>query len=179
MRLGAVILVGGASSRMGADKAAQAWNGRRAVDLVAGLARGAGAQVVVTAGGDYGLPFVVDPPGRAGPAAGMLAGARRLAAEGVSHGLFLAVDAPTLELSDLAPLLDAPDPGAAFAGHPLPAFVTLSALPADAPSGLPLWRLLAQAGLAALTCPPERRLRLRGANTVEERAAVLRAWKAG
>ncbi len=178
MKLGAVILVGGASSRMGTDKATQTWDGRRAVDLVADLARAAGAQVVVTAGGDYGLPFVDDPPGGAGPAAGLIAGARRLAAERMSHGLFLAVDAPTLAPTDLEPLLAAPDPGAAFAGYPLPALAALSALPADAPSGLPLWRLIANAGLARPTCPARCRLRLRGANTTQERAAVLRLWKA-
>jgi molybdopterin-guanine dinucleotide biosynthesis protein A len=179
MTLGAVILVGGASTRMGADKAIQVWQGRRAVDLVADLARAAGAGVVITAGGDYGLPFVSDPPGRAGPAAGLIAGARRLAADGMSHGLFLAVDAPSLRPADLAPLLSAPDPGAAFDGYPLPAVAALSALPTDAPPGLPLRRLIDEAGLAAPTCPPGCALRLRGANTPRERAAVLRAWKAG
>src|SRR5260370_36113030 len=101
MRLGPVILVAGASSRMGADKAAQVWDGKRAVDLVADLARAAGARLVLTAGGDYGLPFVADPFGGAGPAAGVLAGTARLAAEAMSHVLLLAVDAPTLEVSDL------------------------------------------------------------------------------
>jgi molybdopterin-guanine dinucleotide biosynthesis protein A len=144
---------------------------------VADLARAVGAQVVVTAGGDYGLPFVGDPPGRAGPAAGLVVGARRLAAEGMSHGLFLAVDAPTLAPADLAPLLAAPDPGAAFAGYPLPALAALTALPQDAPSGFPLWRLIAGAGLARPSCPNACRLRLRGANTTQEHAAVLRAWK--
>ena len=176
MRLGAVILAGGSSSRMGTDKAAQPWNGRRAVDLVADLAWAAGAQMVITAGGDYGLPFVEDPPGQAGPAGGLLAGAQRLAAEGMSHGLFLAVDAPTLTPADLAPLLGAADPGAAFAGYPLPALAALSALPADAPRGQPLWRLIADAGLATLTCPAGCERRLRGANTAQERAAILRAW---
>jgi len=177
MKFGAVILAGGSSSRMGTDKAAQPWKGRRAVDLVADLAWGAGAQVVITAGGDYGLPFVEDPPGHAGPAAGLLAGARRLAAEGMSHGLFLAVDAPTLTAADLAPLLAAPDPGAAFAGYPLPALAALNALPVDAPPGQPLWRLISDAGLATRACPPGCELRLRGANTTQERAAILRAWK--
>ena len=69
MKLGAIILVGGASSRMGTDKAAQEWDGRRAVDLIADLARLAGAQFILTAGGDYGLPFVADPERLAGPTA--------------------------------------------------------------------------------------------------------------
>jgi molybdopterin-guanine dinucleotide biosynthesis protein A len=40
-RFEAVILAGGASSQMGADKALLDWGGARAVDLVAGLAQGA------------------------------------------------------------------------------------------------------------------------------------------
>src|SRR5258708_8800924 len=112
MRLGAVILVGGASSRMGADKAAQVWDGKRAVDLVADLARAAGARLVLTAGGDYGLPFVADPFEGAGPAAGVLAGAGRLADEAMSHALLLALDAPTPAGCDLVPPVPPPHPRA-------------------------------------------------------------------
>lgn len=179
MKLGAVILVGGASSRMGTDKAAQLWDGRRAVDLVAALARAADARLVLTAGGDYGLPFVADPFEGAGPAAGVLAGAARLADEAMSHVLLLAVDAPTLEICDLAPLFAAPDPGAIFAGFPLPAMMALAAMPHEARPDWPLRRLIERAGLAALEPPARLILRLRGANTPAERAAVLRAWKSG
>ena len=179
MRLGAVILVGGASSRMGADKAVQVWDGKRAVDLVADLARAAGAELVLTAGGDYGLPFVADPFEGAGPAAGVLAAAARLAAEAISHALLLAVDAPTLEVCDLAPLFDAPDPGAAFAGYPLPAVMVLAAVPPEARPDWSLRRLIERAGLAAPAPPAELTLRLRGANTPAERAAVLTAWRKG
>jgi len=179
MRLGAVILVGGASSRMGNDKAAQVWDGRRAVDLVAELARAAGARLVLTAGGDYGLPFVADPFEGAGPAAGVLAGTARLAAEAMSHALLLAVDAPTLEVLDLAPLFAAPDPGAAFADHPLPAVMALAAMPPGVRPDWSLRRLVERAGLASPEPPSELRLRLRGANTPAERAAVLTAWKRG
>lgn len=179
MKLGAVILVGGASSRMGADKAAQVWEGRRAVDLVAELARAAGSRLILTAGGDYGLPFVADPFEGAGPAAGVLAGAARLADEAMSHALLLAVDAPTMEVCDLAPLFAAPDPGAAFAGYPLPAVMALTALPHEARPDWSLRRLIERAGLAALEPPAGLTQRLRGANTPAERAAVLKAWKKG
>ncbi|HEY0651236.1 NTP transferase domain-containing protein, partial [Phenylobacterium sp.] len=50
MALGVVILTGGASSRMGADKAALLWGGRRAVDRLADLARELGAAAVLTSG---------------------------------------------------------------------------------------------------------------------------------
>jgi len=173
--LGAIILVGGASSRMGADKAAQDWGGRRAVDRVADLARAAGAERVITAGGDYGLPFVADPAPLAGPAGGVLAGVRALKAAGLTRALVLAVDAPTLSCADLAPLLAAPAPGAFYDGHPLPAVMTLAATPLDAPPDWALKRLVESAGLAALPCPAAIMDRLRGANTPSERAALLKA----
>ena len=176
MKLGAIILVGGASSRMGADKAGQDWGGRRAVDLVADLARACGADFVLTAGRDYGLPFVADPVPLSGPASGVLAGAARLAREGASHVLVLAVDAPTLEARDLAPLLAAPDPGAAFSGFPVPLVAAISALPADA-AGWPLRRLVEAAGLASIEPSEGMEPRLRGFNTPEDRAAALETWK--
>lgn len=173
MALGAIILVGGASSRMGEDKATLDWGGRRAVDRVADLARSCGADLVVTAGGDYGLPSIADPSPQAGPVAGVLAAAPVLGAAGVVRTLILAVDAPTLRANDLAPLLAAPKPGAAFQGFPLPAVLTLAALPEDANADWPLRRLIERTGLAVLDCPADLAPRLRGANTPEERAALL------
>src|SRR5260370_34337803 len=113
MRLGPVILVAGASSRMGADKAAQVWDGKRAVDLVADLARAAGARLVLTAGGDYGLPFVADPVEGAGPAAGVVGGGGRLADEGTSPALLVAVDAPPPGRGDPDRRFPTPSPGGA------------------------------------------------------------------
>jgi molybdopterin-guanine dinucleotide biosynthesis protein A len=172
VRLGAVILVGGASSRMGTDKASLDWGGRRAVDRVADLARAAGAHTVLAAGRDLGLPFVPDPPG-GGPVAGTLAGLARLAGEGFERALVLAVDAPTARPEDLAPLLSAADPGAAYEGLPLPMVVTLAAVPFDVPGDWPLMRLAERTGLARIACPPEAWPRLRGANTPEERVVLL------
>ena len=173
MRLGALILVGGGSQRMGEDKAELDWGGRRAVDLAADLAGAAGAEVILTAGGDYGLPFVDDAVGGAGPVGGVIAGAACLADLGLSHALILAVDAPSIELADIAALLAAPDPGAAFAGFPAPAVIALGALPKDAAPGWPLRRLIERSRLALLTPPPDAELRLRGANTPGERAILL------
>lgn len=169
---GAIILTGGASRRMGVDKALLDWDGQRAVDRVAALATAAGAARVLTAGRAFGLEHVEDPEPGAGPVAGVLGGARVLAAHGLARALILAVDAPTLTVEDLAPLLAAPGPGAFYDGLPVPMTLDLAALPADAETSWPLRRLVERAGLAALPCDEAARPRLRGANTPEERARL-------
>lgn len=169
---GAIILTGGASRRMGADKAALDWDGQRAVDRVAALATAVGAVRVLTAGRDHGLEHVDDPAPGAGPVGGVLAGAGALAAHGLTRALVLAVDAPTVTAEDLAPLLAAEGPGAVYDGLPVPMVVTLAALPGDAEAGWPLRRLVERAGLVALACDEAVRARLRGANTPEERASL-------
>jgi molybdopterin-guanine dinucleotide biosynthesis protein A len=176
---GAIILTGGDSRRMGADKALLDWDGQRAVDRVAALATAAGAVRVLTVGRDHGLEHVEDPVPGAGPVGGVLAGARALAAHGLSRMLVLAVDAPTATARDLAPLLAAAEPGAVYEGLPVPMVVTLAALPTDAEAGWPLRRLVERAGLAALPCDEAVRARLRGANTPEERAALRAADQDG
>jgi molybdenum cofactor guanylyltransferase len=174
LTLGAAILAGGASSRMGEDKAVQLWAGHRAVDLVVALAGAAGATEIVTVGGDdYGWPQVPDAAPLAGPVGGILAGVAALAACGCDEALILAVDSPTIRLNDLWPLLAAPPPGAAFEGLHLPMRVAISALPADAEAGWPIRRLIERAGLARLPCPPGAKRRLRGANTPEEQARLM------
>ena len=172
---GAIILVGGASERMGEDKAAMDWGGVRAVDRVAGLARSVGAEPVLTAGGDYGLPFVEDPEPLGGPVGGVLAGCAALASAGCRRALILAVDAPTLTAHDLAPLLAADAPGAAYSGFPAPMVIELSAVPRDLAVNAPFRRFVDQAGVQQLPVPPGAETRLRGANTPRERAALLRA----
>lgn len=167
-RLGAIILCGGGSVRMGRDKALIDWGGVRAVDRVAALARAAGADVVLTAGRDYGLDWVPDPQEGAGPVGGVLAGATALRARGCARALVLAVDAPTLTVDDLAPLL-ATKRGGTFEVSPVPMVLPLEALPEGAQAGWPLRRLVERAGLAVLECPEEAKARLLGANTPEER----------
>jgi len=172
--LGAIILAGGGSRRMGRDKAAQDWGGVRAVDRVAALARALGADPVVTAGRDYGLAFAPDPRPGAGPVAGVMAGAAMLKAAGCRRALVLAVDAPTLRPADLDPLFAAAAPGAAFESLHLPMLLDLAVLPSDARDDWPLALLVERAGLARPTCPDAARSRLRGANTPEEMARLLR-----
>lgn len=172
MSLGALILMGGASSRMGADKAYLEWNGVSAAERCARLAQAVGAKLVLTVGGAGDVPDVW--PG-GGPVGGILAGVDRLLAADFSRVLVLAVDAPTARPADLTPLLDAPREGAAYEGLHLPMVFQVAALPADAEAEWPVARLIERAGLAQLACDEQAALRLRGANTPEERAALLAA----
>lgn len=174
MRTGAMILTGGASRRMGAEKAALDWLGQRAVDRVAAVAAAAGLDPIVTVGpDDYGYSRVVDEPPLGGPAGGVLAGAAALAEAGCERAMVLAVDAPSLTVEDLNPLLAQGGAGAAFEGLHLPLVVVLAAIPAEAEAGWPLGRLAERAGVVRLACPPHAHARLRGANTQEERQALL------
>jgi len=174
MALGAIILTGGAGSRMNADKAALLWAGRRAIDRVAVLAEAAGAQVIMTVGRrDYGFPLVADEPPQGGPVGGVLAGAAALSAAGCDRMLVLAVDAPTIGPADIAPLLAEGGPGAAYESLHLPMVDDIAAMSTEAQAGWPLARLAERAGVTRLPCPPEAEARLRGANTPEERHALL------
>ena len=174
LALGAIILTGGGSSRMGADKAEVLWLGVRAVDRVADLARRSGADPVITVGvRSHGLRFIPDDAAGGGPVGGVIAGLRALGEAGCARALVLAVDAPTLEPEDLALLLAEPAPGAAFEGLHLPMALDLAALPAEAGAGWPLGRLVERAGLVRIACPADRLERLRGANTPQEREALL------
>jgi molybdopterin-guanine dinucleotide biosynthesis protein A len=156
--LGAIILTGGASRRMGTDKAAQLWDGRRAVDLVAESA----------GDGEFGLPRAPDPAPLSGPVAGVLAGIALLRGQ-VERVLVLAVDAPTIKPEDLAPLLAAGGVGAAFDDQPLPMVLDISAVPQDVQDDWPLRRFVARAGLIQMPLDLELLPRLRGANTPQER----------
>lgn len=170
--LGAIILAGGRSQRMGRDKAALLWAGQTAAARLVELARAVGAAEVVVAGGDYGLPFVRDAIDHAGPIGGVMAGLASLPA--ARRLLVLAVDAPTLTPEDLQPLLEAPPPGAAYAGLPLPMVFLRHAAPAEIASDTPLRRFVALVGLHELAPPAAAQLRLRGANTPAELAALRR-----
>lgn len=172
--LGAIILTGGAGSRMNSDKAALLWNGRRAVDRAASLAQSVGAKLVVTAGvRDYGLPLVQDDIPLGGPVGGILNGALVLARAGCDRALVLAVDAPTIRDSDLHPLIARGGRGAAYEGLHLPAVVAIAALPSAAQPDWPMALLFDLAGVERLECPPGARARLRGANTPAERQLLL------
>jgi molybdopterin-guanine dinucleotide biosynthesis protein A len=161
--LAAIILAGGRSRRMGQDKAGLLWDGETAVLRLKHLAAQAGASAVFVAGGHHGTP---DPTPFGGPVGGLLAAAAHLAE--AQRFLILAVDAPTLTLDDLAPLLRAAAPGAAFRGLPLPMVMGSGAVPWEFPADASLRRFVAAAGLDEIAPPAAAVTRLRGANTPEE-----------
>jgi molybdopterin-guanine dinucleotide biosynthesis protein A len=177
-KIGGLILAGGASRRMGQDKAVLDWAGRRAIDRIYELAASACNGAVLVAGRDYGLPFISDPEPLAGPAAGVIAGADALRSQGCTAVLVLPVDAPTLRLADIAPLVAATAPGAAYEGLPLPMVLDIAALPAAVQAGWSLRRLVAAVGLAVLPCSDAAWRRARGANDFSERAALLSDFEA-
>jgi len=158
---------------MGADKARLDWDGVSAIDRLVAVSQDLGILMVMTAGADHGLPAVLDAEPGAGPCGGVLAAALRLRAEGYARALILAVDAPTVTASDLRPLLEAGNPGAAYEGLPLPMVIDLAAIPLAAEAPWPLRRLVQTAGLVVLPCSDQARPRLRGANTPEERQQLL------
>jgi molybdopterin-guanine dinucleotide biosynthesis protein A len=172
-RIATVILCGGSSSRMGADKARLDWNGVSAIDRLLTLSRDLGIQMVLTAGADHGLPAVLDASPGEGPCGGILAAVPQLRAAGYARALVLAVDAPTVTASDIRPLLEARGPGTAYEGLPLPMVIDLAAVPAATQAQWPLKRLVQAAGLVVLPCSDQAKPRLRGANTPEERLRLL------
>jgi molybdenum cofactor guanylyltransferase len=98
--IGGVILAGGRSRRMGADKATLDWNGRPLVEHVAAVVRGAvdGPVIVVAAAGQAlppGLETVRDAQGGVGPLMGLLTGLEALAGQ-VEVAYVCAVDLPFL-----------------------------------------------------------------------------------
>lgn len=174
--LGMAILCGGASSRMGVDKGGLDWLGRRGVDRLAETGRQLRAAHILTVGSqDFGLPRTVEQPPRSGPVAGALAGARALRDLACQRALIVAVDAPTLTPEDLGPLLALAGGVTAYEGLHLPFLADIQALEAvdGARGDWPIRRLLDRAGARWLPAPQGAGTRLRGANTPEERDALL------
>lgn len=169
MSIGALILTGGASRRMGADKAVLDWDGATAVDRVWALAAATIAGPIFTVGRrGYDLPTIEDARPGGGPVAGVTTGATALKAQGAQFALVLAVDAPTITPEDLAPLVRC-RLSAAYEGLHLPAVFRLADLPEAVGDGWPMKRLLEVVGATRLPVPAGAADRLRGANTPCER----------
>lgn len=103
--LRAIVLAGGASRRLGVDKAEQHVGGRRLLDIA--LAAVSDADAVVVVGPPRAVPRKVgivseDPPG-SGPVAGIAAGLRALP-DGPADVAVLAVDLPWITPATVAAL---------------------------------------------------------------------------
>ncbi len=118
-RPGALLLTGGASRRMGRDKAALVIGGNRLADRTAALLGAVAAPVVEVGPGFTSLPRCREDPPRSGPLAALVAGADALRQLGY-HGsvLVLATDLPRLTQAFLQLLVDWPAPGAEFSVVP-------------------------------------------------------------
>ena len=93
--IGGLLLTGGASRRMGADKALIEIEGRRLVDRAAEVLTAVAEPVVEVGPGWSGLPAVREDPPGSGPLAALGAGAAALRAAGhAGPVLVLAVDMP-------------------------------------------------------------------------------------
>jgi molybdopterin-guanine dinucleotide biosynthesis protein A/GNAT superfamily N-acetyltransferase len=101
-----VVPAGGSSSRMGRDKPGLEVAGRPMIEHVATALAQSGVERVMVAGRLVaGLDGVPDPPGLAGPVAGLLAAFRRLPGRDV---LLVAADQPMVAPATLRRLLDEP-----------------------------------------------------------------------
>lgn len=107
-----VVLAGGASRRMGRDKALLTLGGLTLLDRQAAKLAALAHKVVVSGDpsryGSYGRPVVVDPPGAAGPLAGIVA------ALAGGDALVLAVDLPFVPAPLLSHLMEVAGPDGAL-----------------------------------------------------------------
>ncbi len=108
-----VVLAGGASRRMGRDKASLEIDGTPMLVRVADALRAAGAAEVVVAGAsdgarsvaaEFGLRVVEEPAPGAGPVSGISAGLRAAVASDCPAALIVACDLPSLDARGLASL---------------------------------------------------------------------------
>lgn len=200
-----ILLLGGASSRMGAPKADLDWGGRPlAVHVAEALLEGAGAPVIAVAAPEQAVPplpagveLARDRVAGEGPLRGVEAGLEALG-DRAEAAFVASVDAPLLHPAFVRALLAAlgPDddllvPDAQGFRHPLTAVWRATTLPAvqavlaegiAGPGGMldrVRTRLLDEAALLALPGVAEADPRLdslRNANTPEEFAALV-PWR--
>jgi molybdenum cofactor guanylyltransferase len=98
-RIGGLLLTGGASARMGVDKADLRRDGRRLADRGAAVLAEVCGPVIEVGDGSSGLDAVREPEPGSGPLAALAAGAAALRDRGHSGALLvLAVDLPFVEV---------------------------------------------------------------------------------
>ncbi len=174
---GVLILAGGRSSRMGADKASLPYRGVTLLSHMRDLADRAGAALVLVGGGPKG--DLKDPVAGAGPVASLCALADHTSrCAGPLRWVVLPVDMPLLEPTLIRKLAAAQAPAAAFTGHPLPLALTLEAHTQTifervkarlmAHESVAVWHVLALLEGQDLTADDGERAQLINANTPEE-----------
>ncbi|HVW35182.1 MAG TPA: molybdenum cofactor guanylyltransferase, partial [Acidimicrobiia bacterium] len=124
-RVAGLLLTGGASRRMGRDKALLEVDGQRLVDRAAAVLGAVADPVLEVGPGWSGLPAVREDPPGSGPLAALSAGAAELRARGHSGPvLVLAVDMPRVSAELLRFLAGRAGPPATAVpragGHPQP-----------------------------------------------------------
>lgn len=111
-----LVLAGGRSRRMGADKAGMIWRGRTMLERARACLQGAGCCTIHVLGPDGDLP---DTQGDSGPAHALYDAMNGLNTKRAF--LALPIDMPLLAPSDLTALIGA-GRARAYRDHPLPAF---------------------------------------------------------
>ena len=187
--LNGLVLCGGRGTRLGRDKGSLDYHGRPQAQWLFELLRGFCAEVFVSVRADQAgagvyrdLPAIEDPPGAAGPAAGLLAAWQRAPA---AAWLVVAADLPLVDARTLRALVNARDPLAnatAFrhpdgTPEPLCAIWEPRARPAVEAAPRASLRRVLEAGRVAFAVAPEAE-RLLSVNTPEDEARV-RGFLAG
>lgn len=174
--LAAVIMVGGKSSRMGKDKATLPYKGKRLVDVVADVVRGAGVDNLYVSGEIYGYTSLPDLLAERGPMGGICSSSVRLHNQ-YKRVLFIPVDIPMLSL-ELLRLLMAQPATCHFEHHPLPCLLSLdkktmcqidaSAQTLVRKQKLSVQSFLADLGAQRIATPPALEKALTNTNTPEQ-----------
>jgi len=168
--IGGVILAGGQSSRMGADKATLVLGGRTLLDRARHLLSACGVRSILVSGRPDEPDGVPDSEPGAGPAHGARDALAALNARGLTRAIIIPVDMPRLTPAHLQPLLSASGSAAAYADQPLPCVVDTQAVPGDdAPS---LFGLLTARGVTWLACPADAAAALTSINTPQDWAML-------
>ncbi len=135
-----ILLTGGASRRMGFDKASMLVGGVPCAVRVAAVMRSVVAEAVEVGPGVSGLPSVLEEPARGGPLVAVGAGARALSGVGGARpALVLACDLPLVSEPLLRTLAEWPGSGSVvpiIEGRPQPLCARWSAADLAAATGL-------------------------------------------
>lgn len=118
-----LVLAGGASSRMGQNKAMLKYNGKPLVEHMMDILKNVGIKEIHISGKVDGYAGLEDAEPLSGPAKAILSSLSKINTSG--SFLVVPVDMPLLKVETLGLLLEYPQ-GAYFRGFPLPAHLRLS-----------------------------------------------------